>query len=266
MDGWLGLAPEVLLVWVAAVAAVTLGGRIARRAGVRVDGELWAIVAVGLLAARLGYVWQFRSAYLADPLSIIDIRDGGWSSEVGFAVLWLFAWRTASRQPKLRRAVAWATGSGTLLWVSGAIALAMHAPQAGLPPLTVTTVDGTAIDLKALQGKPVVLNLWATWCPPCRREMPVLAQAQAAHPEVQFVFVNQGENERQVSEWMAARRLSLRNVAFDPRRQVGAALAQQAFPTTYFFDASGRLANRRIGELSQATLAEQLDALKSGVR
>lgn len=261
-DGWLGLAPEVLLVWAAAAVAVTLGGWVARRAGERIDWELWAVVGVGLLAARLGYVWEFRTAYFTQPLGILDIRDGGWSSEVGFAALWLFAWHTARRQPRLRRAVTWATASGTLLWVSGAIALAMHEPRAGLPPVTLVTAEGAPIDLQALQGKPVVLNLWATWCPPCTREMPVLAQAQAAHPEVHFVFVNQGENERQVGAWLAARRLSLRNVAFDPRRLVGAALAQQAYPTTYFFDAGGKLADRRIGELSSATLAEHLEALK----
>jgi len=266
VNGWFGLAPEVLLVWVAAAIAVTLGGWIAKRSGAKVDWELWAIVGAGLFAARLGYVWEFRAAYLADPLTMLDVRDGGWSAEVGFAVLWLFAWRTAKRQPQLQRAVTWATACGTLLWVSGAIALAMHAPPTPLPPLTLTTADGKAIDLKALQGKPVVLNLWATWCPPCNREMPVLAQAQAEHPEVQFVFANQGENEHQVGEWLAVRRLSLRNVALDPRRQVGAALAQQAYPTTYFFDASGKLADRRIGELSRATLTEHLDALKRSRR
>ncbi|MCQ9617345.1 TlpA family protein disulfide reductase [Paenalcaligenes niemegkensis] len=69
------------------------------------------------------------------------------------------------------------------------------AQQAGpsLPDLQLVTLEERPAQLRSYMGMPVVLNLWATWCPPCRREMPVLEQAQTAFPNVAFVLINQGK-------------------------------------------------------------------------
>jgi len=264
-----GAAAAPLLVVLATVIAVSIGEHVALRQGIDVRWKLWGIAATGLLAARAGYVWQYHGAYLAAPWSVFDIRDGGWSAEAGFVVVWLLALRTTTRHPSLKRAIRWATLSGTLLWVSGAIALTVGHPAVDgprLPALTLATTAGAPIDLRAFHGKPVVLNLWATWCPPCNREMPLLAQAQAAHPEVQFVFIDQGESATQVSAWMTQRQLSMHNVLVDPTMRAGAALDQRAFPTTLFFNAEGRPVARRIGELSLATLTERLALLVPSAR
>jgi len=66
-----------------------------------------------------------------------------------------------------------------------------------------------------------VVNLWASWCPPCRHEMPVLQQAQAANTDVNFVFVNQGETPGTIRSYMDRRALTLRNVLVDAQLQVG---------------------------------------------
>jgi thiol-disulfide isomerase/thioredoxin len=55
------------------------------------------------------------------------------------------------------------------------------------PPLTIQPVAGGPVVLSRLQGRPVVLNFWASWCGPCAQELPVLAAAQDAHPQVAFV-------------------------------------------------------------------------------
>jgi thiol-disulfide isomerase/thioredoxin len=81
-----------------------------------------------------------------------------------------------------------------VFWVAGGQLLsAWQERQMPLPALQVADLQGDRIDLQQFRGKPLVLNLWATWCGPCRREMPVLATAQQAHDDVQFVFLNQGE-------------------------------------------------------------------------
>ena len=103
-----------------------------------------------------------------------------------------------------------------------------------------------------------MVNLWATWCPPCQREMPVLQKAQAARPDVHFVFVNQGESAQQVAAYLARSGLQLRNVLLDAKGDAGTALGHRALPTTLFFDAEGRLVDTRLGELSEASLAERL--------
>lgn len=131
-------------------------------------------------------------------------------------------------------------------------------------PAPVTTIydpDGQPVRLGDFRGEVVVLNLWATWCPPCVREMPVLHQAQIDRPGVNFVFLNQGEPADKVRAWLRARQLPMRNVLLDANRQAGAAFKQRALPTTLFFDAQGRLVGTRIGELSAATLDERLRGL-----
>ena len=91
--------------------------------------------------------------------------------------------------------------------------------------------------------------------------MPALQQAQAANPDVNVVFVNQGEEAGVIAAFLDREGLALTNVMVDLQSSVGAALGQGGLPTTLFFDASGRLAGIRIGELSQATLNQRLAQL-----
>ncbi|MDE2274998.1 MAG: TlpA family protein disulfide reductase [Burkholderiales bacterium] len=171
------------------------------------------------------------------------------------------------RQRELRRSVSVATFTALGLGVAVEVGLlGWAAPALPLPALTLTALDGRAITLSTLTGRPTVLNLWATWCPPCRREMPLLQQAQAARPDVRFVFVDQGETREQVARFLAGQSLPLRNVLLDSRLAVGAAFGQRALPTTLFFDATGRVVSTRVGALSEATLAQRLDALGAAPR
>ena len=136
-------------------------------------------------------------------------------------------------------------------------------PDAGqaLPALSFTSLEGRSVNLVEFKGKPTVVNLWATWCPPCVREMPMLHQAQVDHPDVNFVFLNQGESADKVGVWLQTRKLLMRNVLMDVDRKAGAAFKHRALPTTLFFDPMGRLVSTRIGELSAATLSKRLRGL-----
>ncbi|MDP1532892.1 MAG: TlpA disulfide reductase family protein, partial [Rubrivivax sp.] len=127
--------------------------------------------------------------------------------------------------------------------------------------LSLTSLEGRPMNLAEFKGKPTVVNLWATWCPPCVREMPVLHQAQMERPDVNFVFLSQGESADKVGSWLRARKLPLHNVLIDANKQAGAAFKEGALPTTLFFDAQGRLHSTRVGELSAATLSERLQGL-----
>lgn len=267
MNNAVVLGPLVLpysLLLVFAVMAVTLyiGKRIGQRGGIDVEPTLWKTLLVGLVVARLGFVWEFRSAYLASPLGILDIRDGGWSPTAGFVGAWAFALSRQRQFPAFQKALRSALLTGTVLWVFAAGVLSVR-PDTGqaLPPLSFTALEGGAVNLTAFKGKPTVVNLWATWCPPCVREMPMLHQAQIDRPGVNFVFLNQGEPPDKVAAWLQARKLALRNALVDEHRKAGAEFKQRALPTTLFFDAEGRLVSTRVGELSSATLSERLRAL-----
>jgi thiol-disulfide isomerase/thioredoxin len=109
----------------------------------------------------------------------------------------------------------------------------------------------------------VVLNLWATWCGPCRRDMPMLAAAQARHPGVAFVFVNQGESADTVRRHLATEGLALDRVLLDRPSALGPALGSGGLPTTVFFDAQGRHAGAHMGLLNRAALDARVHALQA---
>ena len=260
--GPLALPYSLLLVFAAAAATLYVGKRSGRNAGIDAETVLWKTLLVGLIAARLAFVWEFRSAYFTSPLDILDIRDGGWSPTAGFVCAWLFALTRGWQLPALQKSLRLALTTGTVLWVAGAAVLSVR-PDTGqaLPALSFTSLEGRPVPLVEFKGKPTVVNLWATWCPPCMREMPMLQQAQVDSPGVNFVFLNQGEPADKLRAWLQSRRLPMRNVLMDENRQAAAAFKQRALPTTLFFDASGRLVSTRVGELSAATLNERLQGL-----
>jgi thiol-disulfide isomerase/thioredoxin len=262
--GPLSLPLTVLL----ALAAIVLGGfvanRIARAAGIDIEPTLTYMLLVGLAAARLAFVLQWREQYFDQPLSILNIRDGGWEPAAGVMAALLFGLYRARHEAGLRKPVfAAALTTGAVLLLGGIAMFVMSPPAVMLPQLSVSTLDGRPVTLADFAGKPTVVNLWATWCPPCRREMPALQQAQAAHPGVHFVFVNQGEEAGAIAAFLEKEELALVNVLVDPQSSVGAALGHGGLPTTLFFDASGRLAGIRVGELSEATLSQRLAGLRA---
>ena len=75
---------SLLLLFAAVASTLCVGKRSDRSAGIDVEPALWHTLLVGLVVARLAFVWEFRSAYRASPLDVLDIRDGGWSPIGGF--------------------------------------------------------------------------------------------------------------------------------------------------------------------------------------
>ena len=110
-------------------------------------------------------------------------------------MLVLASFALAVMRRRLRLPLLVAVAVGAAVW-GGAMLAGTQLRQAAHPPLpdvAVLRLDGRAQSTASWRGRPLVINFWATWCPPCRREMPVLAQAQAAHPDVHFVFADQAE-------------------------------------------------------------------------
>lgn len=216
-------------------------------------------VLVGLLAARLGYVLLWWPEYMAAPKSVIAIGDGGFLWWAGLPAAVAFAWwRTGTRRP-LRRPLLAGIAAGMLAWAAfGGLLMRMQRVAPPLPAFELATLDGEPVTLAALSGRPMVLNLWATWCPPCRREMPVLADAQSRYPGIAIVLANQGEDRGTIREYLDAAGLELDHVLLDPQSQAMLETGTRGLPTTLFFDAEGRLVDTHMGELTRASLASTL--------
>jgi thiol-disulfide isomerase/thioredoxin len=256
------LLPFALLLVFASAGSTLALGKWLSKSSAEVDRALWHALLAGVVLARLAFVYEYRSLYLASPLTILDIRDGGWNPTFGLIGAWMFALYRERGAPAIKRPLRWALAFGTATFFVGTALLALQGSSGQkLPELAFTSLEGKTVQLKEFEGKPTVVNLWATWCPPCVREMPVLHAAQNKHTDVNFVFLNQGEGPGQVSRWLESQRLPLRNVLIDPKRQASAAFQQKGYPTTLFFNAKGELVSSRIGELSAATLDEKLETL-----
>ena len=261
--GPLALPISVLLLLAAGLVAAGVGHLVGRRHQAGIVNTLSDMLLAGVLVARLTFVAFWFDAYRSAPWSMLDIRDGGFMMWPGIAAaLLVAAWR-GWRQAALRKPLVAGLAAGALVWGALFGALRMTEPPA-LPTLSLTSLAGDPVKLAALaDGKPMVVNLWASWCPPCRREMPVLAAAQQREAGVNFVFVNQGEDGATAQRYLSEGRLGLVNVLLDPGAALGREVGSGALPTTLFYDASGRLVDTHLGELSAASLASKLSPLRA---
>lgn len=238
------VADQVLARWAAARGLVT-------------RPHTWLLPVLALVAARLGFVARYADAYLAQPLSLFQIGDGGWEPLAALAVVAVYVWWLWLRKQAVLQPIAGAAVVFGVLWLGGnALVQQMTGTGKALPALQLVALDAKTHQLEQFKGKPVVINLWASWCTPCVREMPALREAQQRHPQVQFLWVNQQEKPEVALK--AARGFGLPDgqVLLDPRNAMAEVAGSRALPTTLFYDASGQLQGQRVGELSGASLNE----------
>ncbi|AVO60300.1 TlpA disulfide reductase family protein [Pseudomonas chlororaphis] len=257
--GTFAIALNHLLLISALALATFVGWRVAKRGGENPESVLFGLFLLGMLAARIGFVVAYWKHYRHDLWLIIDLRDGGFLPWPGVIVLLLAALAWGWRRPALRRPLGAGVGSGLAFWLLATLSLSIFEQGTRLPEIALRNADGGTVQLTSYQGKPLVINLWATWCPPCRREMPVLERAQQQRPDLTFLFVNQAESMQSVSTFLATQELNLNNVLFDGSGRLGQAVGSMALPTTLFYSADGRMLGSHLGELSEASLARALE-------
>ena len=261
--GPLALPVAVLLVLTAALVAAGVGHFVGRGRQTGLANALADMLIAAVLIARFAFVAAWFENYSSNPWSMLDIRDGGFMPLAGIAAALLVALGWGWRRAAVRKPLTIGLAAGVLVWgaLFGAIRMMENV---ALPVAALTTLAGEPANLAALAaGKPMVVNLWATWCPPCRREMPVLAAAQKQEAGVSFVFVNQGESGTTAQRYFTSAGLDVANVLLDPGSSVAREVGSRGLPTTLFYDASGRLVDTHLGELSAASLASKLDRVRS---
>ena len=128
------------------------------------------------------------------------------------------------------------------------------------PAVQGRTLDGGTFDLASLKGTPVVLNFWASWCHPCREELPAIAAWAKAHPEVQVVGV---DYEDDVADARAfAKELDATwPMVIDADGAIGEAYEVPGLPATFLIDAEGRIVDRILGEVTVESLDARAKAL-----
>ncbi|WP_104204416.1 TlpA family protein disulfide reductase [Billgrantia saliphila] len=213
-----------------------------------------------LVGARLGHVGMNLDAYAAAPLDVFKLWQPGYHGVWGLlaALVWT-AWTLRDHLLRMIGAMALTIGVSALwLVLVTLVPLSGGTAMGELPDITLENLDGEPVDLQTLRGERVVINLWATWCPPCLREMPLLAEADARE-DVTVVVINQGEELLQVVRYLDEQGLSFRYPLLDPQQEMMRTVESPGLPTTLLFDDRGRAVERHVGELSRAQLASWLE-------
>ena len=140
---------------------------------------------------------------------------------------------------------------------------AIVAPAVGFqaPDFTVPALNGETFSLAEHRGRPLVINFWATWCPPCRAEIPFFqAAARKYNGQLTVVGVDDGEPAALVASF--ANEIGMTYpIPLDEDSAVSRAYRVNSLPTTFFIDGEGTIRNIHIGIINQAVLEERIAQL-----
>ena len=141
--------------------------------------------------------------------------------------------------------------------------------QESIPMTNITILDrfGNQINLTDLKGKPLIINFWATWCPPCKEEMPIFQSAYKKYKDkVQFIMINATdskpfETSKHAKEYLDEQGIDL-PVYFDQNFQAQTTYAVTSLPSTLIINSDGMIEYALRGPMTQDALEEVLSKIK----
>lgn len=220
------------------------------------------LVVIWLVAARFGHVALHIESYSTAPLETLKLWKPGYQGLWGMAagLLWTI-WSLRSRLIAMGGAMALLIGASSLWLVLVTLApLGSDMSLKSLPDITLEDIDGDPVHLPSLADDHdrVIVNLWATWCPPCLREMPLLEDADQRE-SVAVVVANQGEDLLPIVRYLDEQSLRFRYALRDPSQMLMSLVEAPGLPTTVLFDGDGNTLDIHVGELTQAHLDRWLE-------
>jgi len=117
-----------------------------------------------------------------------------------------------------------------------------------LPTFSIKDANGKVVNLKdAFKGKKILVNLWATWCPPCRAEMPSLQTLYSTtdSSKVAFVFLSMDDDFNKALQFVKDKKYTL--PVYYPAQELPQLFNVEGIPTTFIFDANGKIIHQQVG-------------------
>lgn len=138
--------------------------------------------------------------------------------------------------------------------------------RVSMPTIGGTDLEGTPLDLSTMRGQVIVLNSWASWCAPCRDEIPRLREAATAHPDVRFVGLNVEDDPTQAKSFAAETGITWPSIVDADGTVLPTipGVPPSALPSTVVIDDEGRIAVRIIGPVKGSELTDALTSLADG--
>ena len=158
-------------------------------------------------------------------------------------LVWLLGWSLLHKEP--------------LTGLSGITMVNRPAPD-----FTLTTFDGTKISMADLKGKPVVLNFWASWCPPCRVEAPLLEQAWRAYKErgVSFLGVDLQDKKEDALAYIREFGITY-SMGPDPTGEISIDYGVSGLPVTFFVSREGEIVRRWVGAIERGVVISAIEEI-----
>ncbi len=126
------------------------------------------------------------------------------------------------------------------------------------PDFAINTLSGSKIQLSQFRGKPVLVNFWATWCEPCKVEMPLIEQYYEKNSKNLVVLaIDSDESAADVTSFIQGFKISF-TILVDSNGSIADLYRVDGFPTSFFIDPDGKIQAERIGSLSEDTIGRYL--------
>ena len=135
------------------------------------------------------------------------------------------------------------------------------------PEFQLTTRDGKSVKLSDFKGKKVILNFWATWCPPCKAEMPHMQkyyETRAEKENVEILAVNltsMNDGEKAVQQFVKGYKLTF-PILLDKKGEIGDLYRAVTIPTTYMIDTNGTIQHKIIGPMNEEMMGKMVEGME----
>lgn len=131
------------------------------------------------------------------------------------------------------------------------------------PDFTLKDLNGNDVSLKDYRGKKVYLNFWATWCPPCKAEMPEIEKLyqETKDSDLVILAIDIGENSKTVSEFISENKYNF-NVLLDEKNEIASLYGISSIPVSIFIDQEGYIVNAQIGAMNLEQMKVYINALE----
>lgn len=135
-------------------------------------------------------------------------------------------------------------------------------PEHRAPEIILSNLNGEKVSLEDFKGKKILLNFWATWCPPCKEEMPDMETLYKENKENDFVVLGVNMTNTESSEEKVAAFVEEYGLTFpilmDKNGKVSHAYELLSYPTTYFIDSDGIIRSKVVGAISKAHMYQEM--------